>query len=85
VVTKKAGSSNKPASGRSQVAMGGNKSNRKVYKSLANQTARFGYRADLRKAAVARASAILRSQRKQKPRHERKLRGKAAKKAAAEK
>lgn len=44
--------------------------------------AKTGYRADLRAAAVARASAIRRSQRPVKADHDVKLRGKAAQKAA---
>ncbi|KAI7406795.1 hypothetical protein KC336_g13530, partial [Hortaea werneckii] len=39
---------------------------RKVYKSVVNSTAKKGYRADLRAEAVARASAIKRSQREKK-------------------
>ncbi|KAI7295960.1 hypothetical protein KC315_g18851, partial [Hortaea werneckii] len=37
-----------------------------VYKSVVNSTAKKGYRADLRAEAVARASAIKRSQREKK-------------------
>jgi len=54
----------------------------RTFKSIANQTAKSGYRPDLRAAAVARASAIRRSQRPVKPSPEPKLRGNAAKKAA---
>jgi large subunit ribosomal protein L28e len=54
----------------------------RTFKSIANQTAKSGYRPDLRSAAIARASAIRRSQRPVKPTPERKLRGNAAKKAA---
>ncbi len=54
----------------------------RTFKSIANQTAKSGYRPDLRAAAVARASAIRRSQRPVKPTPEPKLRGNAAKKAA---
>ncbi|CCX12114.1 ribosomal L28e/Mak16 [Pyronema domesticum] len=42
------------------------KHNRKVYGSIVNTTAKKYYRPDLRADAVARASAILHSQRKQK-------------------
>ena len=55
------------------------------YKSVANLSARNGYRPDLREAAVARVSAIRKSQRTPKPDHEKKLRGNKAKKAAEEK
>ncbi|KUI64617.1 putative 60S ribosomal protein L28e [Cytospora mali] len=58
--------------------------NRKTYKNIANATAKSGYRPDLREAAVARASAIRRSQRPVKAEPEKKLRGNAAKKAAQE-
>ncbi|KAK3944305.1 putative ribosomal protein l28e protein [Diplogelasinospora grovesii] len=85
VISKKAGAHNKPASGRATVTYGGNKTTRKTYKNIASQTAKTGYRPDLRQAAIARASAIRRSQRPVKPEPERKLRGTAAKKAAAEK
>ena len=60
------------------------KSQRKVAKSIANTTTRKGYRADLSTMALARASAILRSQRPkvgQKVK-ERKPRGKKALKVA---
>ncbi|EAA33690.1 hypothetical protein GE21DRAFT_4187 [Neurospora crassa] len=80
VTTKKAGSINKPAA-RYTVAFGANKTARKTYKAIARQVA--GYRSDLLKAAVARASAIRRSQRAVKPEPAQKLRGNAAKKAAA--
>ncbi|KAK5654148.1 hypothetical protein OQA88_7579 [Cercophora sp. LCS_1] len=83
VITKKAGSANKPATGLTTVTYGGNKTSRKTYKNIANQAAKSGYRADLRAAAVSRASAIRRSQRAVKPEPERKLRGNAAKRAAA--
>lgn len=54
----------------------------RTFKAIANQTAKSGYRPDLRAAAIARASALLRSQRPVKPTPEPKLRGNAAKKAA---
>ena len=55
----------------------------RAYKAIASQAAKHGYRADLRQAAVARASAILRSQRPVKPEPPKKLRGAAARRAAA--
>ncbi|KAK4250527.1 lactate/malate dehydrogenase [Corynascus novoguineensis] len=85
VITKKPAAANKPASSLSTVTYGGNKSSRKTYRAVANQAAKNGYRPDLRAAAVARASAIRRSQRPVKPEPEPKLRGNAAKKAAAAK
>jgi large subunit ribosomal protein L28e len=57
----------------------------RTYRAVANQAAKNGYRADLRAAAVSRVSGIRRSQRAVKPDPERKLRGNAAKKAAASK
>ncbi|KAH6627675.1 ribosomal L28e protein family-domain-containing protein [Chaetomium tenue] len=85
VISKKPASANKPASGLHTVTYGGNKTSRKTYRAVANQAAKNGYRADLRAAAVSRASAIRRSQRAVKPSPEQKLRGNAAKKAAAAK
>ncbi|KAK3356982.1 ribosomal L28e family protein [Lasiosphaeria hispida] len=85
VISKKAGFTNKPASGTHTVTYGGNKTARKTYKGVANQTAKSGYRADLRQVAVARASAIRKSQRPVKATPEKKLRGPAAKRAAEEK
>jgi len=59
------------------------KSNRKVAKSLVASTAKKGYRPDLTNMALARASAILRSQRPKAGEKvkERKPRGKKALKA----
>ncbi|KAL2201569.1 ribosomal L28e protein family-domain-containing protein [Corynascus similis CBS 632.67] len=85
VISKKPAAVNKPASNLSAVTYGGNKTSRKTYRAVANQAAKNGYRPDLRAAAVARASAIRRSQRPVKPEPEPKLRGNAAKKAAAAK
>ncbi|KAH7308211.1 60S ribosomal protein L28 [Stachybotrys elegans] len=84
VISKKAEAAQKPASNLVKVTHGGNKSSRKTYKTVANQAAKSGYRADLRSAAVERASAIRRSQRPVKPTPEPKLRGNKAKKAAEE-
>jgi large subunit ribosomal protein L28e len=55
---------------------------RRTYKTVANQTAKSGYRGDLRSHAVERVSAIRKSQRPVKPEPETKLRGNKAKKAA---
>lgn len=56
---------------------------RRTYKAVASQVAKTGYRADLRAAAVERASAIRHSQLPVKADPEPKLRGKKALKAAA--
>ncbi|KAK4242433.1 ribosomal L28e protein family-domain-containing protein [Achaetomium macrosporum] len=85
VISKKPASANKPASSLYTVTYGANKTTRKTYKAVANQVAKNSYRPDLRQAAVARASAIRRAQRPAKPEPERKLRGAAARKAAATK
>ncbi|KAI9790353.1 MAG: hypothetical protein M1816_005171 [Peltula sp. TS41687] len=61
-----------------------NKPARKTYRGVANLTAKNSYRADLRAEAVARASAILRSQGKKKDVPERRLRGSKAKKATTD-
>ncbi|KAI1429330.1 ribosomal L28e protein family-domain-containing protein [Xylaria sp. FL1777] len=53
-----------------------------TYVAVANQAAKNNYRADLREAAVARASAIRHSYKQPKPTPEPKLRGSKAKKAA---
>lgn len=55
----------------------------RTYKAIANQTAKSGYRADLRQNAVERVSAIKRAQRPVKEAPAPKLRGNKAKKAAA--
>lgn len=53
----------------------------RIYKGIVNQTAKQGYRADLRQEAVARASAIRQSQRPKKDLPEKKARGRKAKDA----
>lgn len=55
----------------------------RTFQAVANQTAKNGYRADLRSAAVERVSAIKRTNKPVKPEPEQKLRGNKAKKAAA--
>ncbi|KAF2963938.1 hypothetical protein GQX73_g9635 [Xylaria multiplex] len=54
----------------------------RTYVAVANQAAKSNYRADLREAAVARASAIRHSYKKPKASPEPKLRGSKAKKAS---
>jgi large subunit ribosomal protein L28e len=82
VISKKAGTANKPAQTYVKNTHDGSKSSRKTYKVVANQTAKSGYRADLRSAAVERVSAVRQAQRPVKPTPEPKLRGNKAKKAA---
>ena len=55
---------------------------RKTYRGIAANTAKRGYRADLRAEAVSRASAICNSQRTKKDMKEKKPRGAKARKAA---
>jgi large subunit ribosomal protein L28e len=57
----------------------------RVYKGIVNQTAERGYRLDLRKEAVARASAIRLSQETKKELPEKKVRGAKAKEALRKK
>ncbi|CAN8097471.1 unnamed protein product [Discula destructiva] len=79
--SKKAKSTHQPAKTHHKVAFSGH--SRKTYKNVANYVARGGYRPDLRQAAIARASAVFKAQRPVKADHEKKLRGNAAKRAAA--
>ncbi|KKY33855.1 putative ribosomal protein l28e [Diaporthe ampelina] len=81
-VVSKTKAANQPAKNAHKRTFGSH--NRKTFKNIASSTAKSGYRPDLREAAIARASAIRRSQRPVKPEPERKLRGNAAKKAAQE-
>ncbi|KAL7789832.1 ribosomal L28e protein family domain-containing protein [Trichoderma ceciliae] len=83
VFSKKAAATAQPSKTVVKTTIGGGKSTRKTYKAVASQVAKSGYRADLRAAAVERASAIRRSQLPVKADPERKLRGKKALKAAS--
>ncbi|OJJ43716.1 hypothetical protein ASPZODRAFT_135723 [Penicilliopsis zonata CBS 506.65] len=82
IITKKPSSEQKPAQSFVTVTFGPNASTRKIYKNIADKTAKNGYRADIREQAISRASAIRRSQRSKKDTAPQKLRGAAAKKAA---
>jgi large subunit ribosomal protein L28e len=82
VISKKSSALNQPA--KALINTTYNKSGRKTYKSVANLAAKSGYRGDLRQAAVARASAIKKSQRPVKETPEKKLRGKKAAAASSE-
>ncbi|KAI0105570.1 ribosomal L28e family protein [Nemania sp. FL0031] len=82
VLSKKPEASSQPAKSITETTYSGGKSTRKTYVAVANQAAKNGYRADLRAAAVARASAIRHSYKETKPTPEPKLRGSKAKKAA---
>ncbi|KAH8689703.1 60S ribosomal protein L28 [Talaromyces proteolyticus] len=82
LIAKNASNTQNPAKNIRTTSYGPNTSNRKIYKSVASSTAKNGYRADLREAAVARVSAIRRSQKPKKETPAPKLRGAKAKKAA---
>ncbi|EMR62766.1 hypothetical protein MGN70_011364 [Eutypa lata] len=82
VLSKKEGSIQQPAKSTAEITYHGGKSSRHTYKAVAGQTAKSGYRPDLREAAVSRVSAIRQSQKEAKPVPEKKLRGTKAKKAA---
>ncbi|RAL07726.1 60S ribosomal protein L28 [Aspergillus homomorphus CBS 101889] len=81
VLTKKS-NPQQPAKNIVTVSYGPSASTRKIFKGVADKTAKNGYRADLREAAVARVSAIRRSQKPKKESPPQKLRGVQAKKAA---
>ncbi|KAL2216895.1 60S ribosomal protein L28 [Thermoascus aurantiacus ATCC 26904] len=82
MISKRPGNPNRPAQNTVTVTWNPNASNRKIYKAVASNTAKNGYRADLRAEAVARASAIRLSQRPKKDAPPAKLRGAKARKAA---
>ncbi|KKK22039.1 60S ribosomal protein [Aspergillus rambellii] len=82
LITKKPATSQQPAKSIATVSYGPGASTRKIYKGVAGNTAKNGYRADLREEAVARVSAIRRSQKAKKDTPARKPRGAQAKKAA---
>ncbi|EPE07236.1 ribosomal protein l28e [Ophiostoma piceae UAMH 11346] len=84
IISKTKAGNNKPASNTVTSTQGAGKSTRKTYRSVAALTAKTGYRADLRAAAVSRVSAIRRSQLPVKADRETKLRGVKARKAAEE-
>ncbi|KAI9810962.1 MAG: hypothetical protein M1827_005693 [Pycnora praestabilis] len=82
LITKKTKHTSRPAANMNRITWGKNKSNQRAYKGIVNYTAKQGYRADLRAEAIARASAILETQKPKKDNPEKKLRGGKAKKAA---
>ncbi|KAI5928629.1 60S ribosomal protein L28 [Camillea tinctor] len=82
IISKKESAYQKPAKAITETTFHGGKATKKIYKAVANQTAKNGYRPDLREAAVSRVSAIRRSQKEPKPTPEKKPRGAQAKKAA---
>ncbi|KAL9122975.1 MAG: hypothetical protein Q9187_000459 [Circinaria calcarea] len=82
LTTKKTKHANRPGANKNEIAFAGNKSGPKIYKGIVNYTAKQGYRPDLRREAVARASTLRQISRPKKGMAEKKLRGSKAKKAA---
>lgn len=82
LTTKKNDKANKPGSELQTATFGSSSSTRKTYRSIVNSTAKRGYRPDLRRESVARASAIRQSQRAKKDDYPVKLRGAKARKEA---
>lgn len=83
MTTKLPKRSNQPARSTQQSSFSASTPSRKLYKSVVSSTAKKGYRPDLRRDAVARASAVKLSQREKKDKPAPKLRGAKARKAAA--
>ena len=81
--TKKKKKSQQPGRATQASSFSASTPGRKLYKSVVNSTAKKGYRPDLRRDAVARASAVKLSQRQKKERPAPKVRGAKARKAAA--
>ncbi|KAJ5752347.1 hypothetical protein N7520_009264 [Penicillium odoratum] len=82
VITKKAANPQQPGKTEVVVNYGPKTSTRKIYKGVAAKTAQNGYRADIREEAVARVSAIRRSQKPKKETPAKQPRGVKARKAA---
>ncbi|KAF2652120.1 ribosomal protein L28e [Lophiostoma macrostomum CBS 122681] len=78
LITKKADKQHTPASALQKSTISSKRSTRKTYSSIVKSTTKKGYRPDLRKDAVARASAIRKSQQPVKEDKPAKLRGKKA-------
>ncbi|KGO37583.1 Ribosomal protein L28e [Penicillium expansum] len=81
VTTKKPSNPQQPGQNLVTVTYGPSTSTRKIYKGVADKTAKNSYRADLREEAVARVSAVRRSQLPKKDAPAQKLRGSKARKA----
>lgn len=82
MTTKNHTRANQPGRSSQQSSFSSSTGSRKLYKSVVGSTAKKGYRSDLRKDAVARASAVKSSQREKKDTPAPKLRGAKARKAA---
>ncbi|KAJ5972657.1 uncharacterized protein N7479_002575 [Penicillium vulpinum] len=81
VTTKKPSNPQQPGQNLVTVTYGPKTSTRKIYKGVADRTAKNGYRADLREEAIARVSAVRRSQLPKKDTPAKKVRGAKAHKA----
>ncbi|KAJ4407324.1 hypothetical protein N0V91_003908 [Didymella pomorum] len=82
LLVKKADKHHQPARATSTTTFGASKGSRKIYSAIVNSTAKRNYRPDLRKDAVARASAIRKAGKPVKASPAQKLRGAKAQKAA---
>ncbi|KAH6622071.1 ribosomal L28e protein family-domain-containing protein [Boeremia exigua] len=82
LLTKKADRHHQPISSTQTTTFGAKKGSRKLYSAIVNSTTKRNYRPDLRKDAVARASAIRKAGKPVKASPASKLRGAKALKAA---
>ncbi|KAF2272744.1 ribosomal protein L28e [Westerdykella ornata] len=83
LLVKKANKQNSPATAIQKSTFPASRSTRKIYASIVHSTTNRGYRLDLRRDAVARASAIRKSQKPVKEEKPAKLRGAKARAAAS--
>ncbi|KZM19380.1 uncharacterized protein EKO05_0002898 [Ascochyta rabiei] len=81
LLVKKADRHHQPATSTQSTTFGASKGSRKIYSAIVNSTTKRGYRPDLRKDAVARASAIRKAGKPVKASPAAKLRGAKAQKA----
>lgn len=84
LLTKKTGKAHQPASHIQQSSLSASRGTRKTYSTIVKSTANRNYRTDLRKDAVARASAIRKSQKPVKESKPAKVRGAKARATATE-
>ncbi|KAF1933601.1 ribosomal protein L28e [Didymella exigua CBS 183.55] len=82
LLIKKADKHHQPARSTQSTTFSASKGSRKIYSAIVNSTAKRNYRPDLRKDAVARASAIRKAGKPVKASPAQKLRGAKAQKAA---
>ncbi|KAF3035964.1 hypothetical protein E8E12_007137 [Didymella heteroderae] len=82
LLVKKADKHHQPARSTQSTTFSASKGSRKVYSAIVNSTTKRNYRPDLRKDAVARASAIRKANKPVKASPAQKLRGAKAQKAA---